>query len=115
MLEKLRLVFPRGQYEVFPAIHLADLIELSGSVDSGQEASSALGELERWQVDYVVCKKASSEIVAAVDLEDSKATRPAARDARKTAVLAAAGIKLFRVRVEDDAGIQGLSRAVGVS
>lgn len=110
MLEKLRLVFPRAEYEVFANVRLADLVEIEVPRWQSKRLHLELNDIARLHVDFVVCKKTTTEILAAIELDDPSHDNLKAefRDKRKDRALESAGVRLFRFRVENDHSYQHL-------
>ena len=91
MYHQLRVTFP--DYVILAQVALSRVV----TVRMGYPAREWNNRINRMSLDFVVCRKDSS-VVAAIELDDRSHLRSEAqvRDAKKDAVLRAAGIPLFR-------------------
>lgn len=93
------------EFDVFPQVPLAAFIR----IDRKRAGRSYFWNSYRWQnrisqqrVDYLVCRKGTSSVVAAVELDDPSHESEDARrrDLKKDQSLREAGVRLVRWRVE---------------
>jgi very-short-patch-repair endonuclease len=91
---RLRDAFP--QLLVLPQVQICRFVE----VKKVGNRRAVLNRYDRLSADFVVCR-AEAVPVAVIELDDTSHDRPAsrARDAKKAAVLAAAGVRLLRWHV----------------
>jgi len=84
--------------DVFGKVRLEDVIEVRPSVSSSVK-NSERGRIKPRHLDFVLVEPSTTEILCAVELDDSSHTSARARasDAFKDAALAAAGVPLIRV------------------
>ena len=110
MLEKLRLVFSRSEFEVFANVRLADVIHIDLPRWQSKRIVLELNDIARMHLDFVICKKTSTEIIAVIELDDPSHDNEKAqhRDQRKDKALGAAGVRLYRFRAEDNDSYQQL-------
>ena len=110
LLEKLRLVFPRSEYEVFANVCLADVIHIDLPRWKSKRIVSEFNDFNRMHLDFVICKKTTTEIIAVIELEDPRQDNEPTphRDKRKDKALEAAGVRLYRFRAENDDSYQTL-------
>lgn len=96
MLEKLRLVFPRSDFEVFPNVRLADLINVDIPDWQGSRRDLELNDIAQFHLDFVICKKITTEVLSVIEIED--ASVPAHLADSKYKALQAAGISVHRLQ-----------------
>ena len=91
MYNQLRTTFP--DYVILAQVALSRVV----TVKRGYPVREWNNRINRMSLDFVVCRKDSS-VVAAIEIDDRSHFRADAqtRDAKKDAVLQAAGIPLFR-------------------
>jgi len=96
MLEKLRLVFPRSDFEVFPNVRLADLITVDIPDWQGSRRDLELNDIAQFHLDFVICRKITTEVLAVIEIEDTNAP-PHLVDSKSRA-LQAAGVSVHRLQ-----------------
>ena len=96
---------------IFTQVALSQLV----GVPSGPEKLSSFNRISRMSVDFVLCD-AQLNTLLAIELEDSTHDRPARveKDLKKDTVLAIAGIRLIRIRVESIPTIEGLQQLLAL-
>jgi very-short-patch-repair endonuclease len=89
----------RGKYRIFCKVRLADI---AIPRHSGREERRWFNKIGRYHVDFVICEPKTTAPLLVIELDDRshRSARRRERDAFKDAVLAAAGIPLYRVRVQ---------------
>jgi hypothetical protein len=87
------------EYRVFGKLRLADLLDVRG--ERGAAWLRAFNQISAKHVDFVVCRRETLEVVAAVELDDRSHLAPGRqrRDAFVDRVFAVAGLPLARVPV----------------
>lgn len=90
-----RLTQALPDLRVFPQVQLCRFVE----VRPGQKRVKTLNRYDRLSADFVIAQ-GDARVVCVIELDDVSHDRPAARvrDAKKNAVLAAAGIPILRFR-----------------
>ena len=96
---------------IFTQVALYSLV----GVPSGPEKLASLNRINRMSVDYVVCD-AQLNTLLAIELDDTFHDRPLGieKDLKKDTVLATAGIRLLRIRVESMPSIDGLKQLLAL-
>ena len=94
---------------IFTQVSLSQLV----GVPSGPEKLSSFNRISRMSIDFVVCDEQLNTLVA-IELDDPSHDRPssAEKDLKKDTVLATAGIRLIRIRVESIPSIEELQRMI---
>lgn len=89
----------KGQYFVFPQIHLADLLDYR---HTGQSYRGAWASIKDYSVDYVICSP-SLQVLSAIELDDRSHSRPdrQARDQAVNQICEKAALPLVRIAVDD--------------
>jgi len=90
---------------IFTQVALSQLV----GVPSGPEKLSSFNRISRMSIDYVVCD-AQLNTLLAIELDDPTHDRPSGvqKDLKKDTVLATAGIRLLRIRVESIPTLEAL-------
>ena len=96
---------------VFTQVALSQLV----GIPSGPEKLSSFNRINRMSVDFVLCD-AQLNTLLAIELDDSTHDRPARveKDLKKDTVLAIAGIRLIRIRVESIPTFEGLQQLIAL-
>ena len=96
---------------IFTQVVLYSLV----GVPSGPEKLSSFNRISRMSVDYVVCDSQLNTVLA-IELDDSTHDRASGieRDLKKDTVLATAGIRLLRIRVESMPSVDGLKQLLAL-
>lgn len=95
--------------DVFGKVRLEDVIEVRPGV-SNSVKNSERGRIRPRHLDFVLVEPSTTEILCAVELDDSShaSARARASDAFKDAALAAAGVPLIRVVASDKYDVNAL-------
>jgi hypothetical protein len=97
-----------GKY-VFVQVALSQLV----GVPSGPEKLASFNRISRMSIDFVVCDEKLNTLVA-IELDDPTHDRPssAEKDLKKDTVLATAGIRLIRIRIEKIPSVEELELSI---
>ena len=97
-----------GKY-VFPQVALSQLV----GVPSGPDKLASFNRISRMSIDFVICDEQLNTLIA-IELDDPTHDRPssAEKDLKKDTVLATAGIRLIRIRVEKIPSVEELEHLI---
>ncbi len=100
-------------HRVFAKMRVADLLSV-GLVDGGAAWRQAFNRISAKHVDFVVCRRHTLEVVAAVELDDRShdSVRRQQRDAFLDRAFASAGARLVRVPVRSHYEAAGVRASV---
>ena len=94
---------------VFTQVALSQLV----GVPSGPDKLGSFNRISRMSIDFVVCDEQLNTLVA-IELDDPSHDRPSGveKDLKKDTVLATAGIRLIRIRVESIPSVDELRKLI---